>query len=995
MVVHALGAWVALIGAADAAVTLSGAPAPPVAGVGQTVTYTATVDAEPLCDLSAFLLPTDISGWFYTWDVPSGGVLESVLSRSSTFTYGLDAVDGPATLDADVQAACSYLTLGGLVVIDHDDDLRLTVANANPTVSNLRIDGRTGLNAPIGTPVTLRVDVADPEPADTLTTTWTWTDGTVQTGTSVTRTIFLARTIGVTVTVRDDDGGTASLTGSVVFADQPPVITSRSVPAAGTEGTALSLSATATDQTPVLLRWTVSDGTSGVGSPFSWTPLDEGTYSVTLEASSNGLATTESFTVAVANAAPSVSVGPLDPVDEGVVTTLFASVFDPGPFDVWSLTWDVGGGFGTVQPAGVSVFDAVFPDDGTYTVQARAADGDGGVAAGSAPIVVRNVAPVITALTGPPAAREGAPFTLEVAATDVAADPLTYAWSLPGGASATTSRVVLTAPSGAYTANVTVADGDGGQTTQSLSWSVADVAPSLGWAGSPPSVVDEGEGVTLAVAASDVGGDAIDVVWDFGDGTSGLGSSITHAWADDGTYLVRVLAVTAEATTALEATVVVLNLAPVAALSVLQVPVGAPDVAFSVVAADVPADALLATWSFGDGSVDVGPPSFGASHLYSANGTYTVTVVVSDDDGGSVTLVADVVVTGIGPSTPQITGPASLGEGEDATLTCAAADQGATGRIDYAWTYDDGRVDSGPTITAAWPQDGSYTLRCTATDATGVSASSDLNVAVTNLAPRFDGLPPSRVFAGTTLRFESLPIDPGLLDPLTVALTLGPADASVDPQTGRVTWPVPAVGVVAASFALTVTDEDGAQGTVAWSVVVEAADADGDGMGDAWETLYGLNPADPSDAASDADGDGRSAASEYGLGTRPDVSDAPGAPVLRAPDDGAVSATTSPRFLADATTLGLGASPFIEVAIARDPAFADVVEVRSAPGIRYDAPPTVPLDDNTTFFWKARVGDGYGFSPWTDAWRVSVDVVPQAPPTPTLRWPLDGSTVAS
>lgn len=35
-------------------------------------------------------------------------------------------------------------------------------------------------------------------------------------------------------------------------------------------------------------------------------------------------------------------------------------------------------------------------------------------------------------------------------------------------------------------------------------------------------------------------------------------------------------------------------------------------------------------------------------------------------------------------------------------------------------------------------------------------------------------------------------------------------------------------------------------------------DSDGDGMPDAWETYFGLNPADPNDAAQDADGDGYS-----------------------------------------------------------------------------------------------------------------------------------------
>lgn len=46
-------------------------------------------------------------------------------------------------------------------------------------------------------------------------------------------------------------------------------------------------------------------------------------------------------------------------------------------------------------------------------------------------------------------------------------------------------------------------------------------------------------------------------------------------------------------------------------------------------------------------------------------------------------------------------------------------------------------------------------------------------------------------------------------------------------------------------------------------------DADGDGLHDAWERRFGMNPSDPADASFDPDGDGRTSRQEYDAGTHP------------------------------------------------------------------------------------------------------------------------------
>ena len=61
-------------------------------------------------------------------------------------------------------------------------------------------------------------------------------------------------------------------------------------------------------------------------------------------------------------------------------------------------------------------------------------------------------------------------------------------------------------------------------------------------------------------------------------------------------------------------------------------------------------------------------------------------------------------------------------------------------------------------------------------------------------------------------------------------------------------------------------------------------DIDGDGMPDAWELRYGLNPNNPADATGDLDNDGLTNVQEYNLGTDPTKNDTDGDGVLDAVD---------------------------------------------------------------------------------------------------------------
>src|SRR5690606_34378405 len=64
-------------------------------------------------------------------------------------------------------------------------------------------------------------------------------------------------------------------------------------------------------------------------------------------------------------------------------------------------------------------------------------------------------------------------------------------------------------------------------------------------------------------------------------------------------------------------------------------------------------------------------------------------------------------------------------------------------------------------------------------------------------------------------------------------------------------------------------DEVGGYPELTYDPAEVPVDTDGDGMPDAWEKKYGLDPNDPTDGAKDADGDGYTNVEEYLNGTNP------------------------------------------------------------------------------------------------------------------------------
>lgn len=171
-------------------------------------------------------------------------------------------------------------------------------------------------------------------------------------------------------------------------------------------------------------------------------------------------------------------------------------------------------------------------------------------ASGTAATLTRNVtvgdaaAPTVTLNVAPDPAQAGALVTLTATATPAAGHSITqYEWNLGDGRTATTSSPSIThtySGAGTYVATVTVTDDIGQTGSAARQLTVSSGAPTATISVSPTDPVS-GQAVSFrAINPTTTGGATItSYEWDFGDGSSASGQSVSHAYATANSFQVR------------------------------------------------------------------------------------------------------------------------------------------------------------------------------------------------------------------------------------------------------------------------------------------------------------------------------------------------------------------------------------------------------------------------------------------------------------------------
>ena len=301
-----------------------------------------------------------------------------------------------------------------------------------------------------------------------------------------------------------------------------------------------------------------------------------------------------------------------------------------------SYAWDFGdGSTGTgVAP------QHTYTNPGTFVVRLTVTDGTGSTASATGSVTIQNALPAasFTVTTSKRVATMNAS-----ASSDPDGQIASYAWNFGDGSTGTGATTSHTyAAAGDYTITLTVTDNDGGvATTTRVAHATDNVAPSASF-----SAAVTGSSVAVDGSASaDADGQVASYAWTYGDGSTGTGVTDTHTYASPGTYTITLTVSDDDGATAQavkDVTILAANQLPTASFSASNT--ADLTAAVDATASSDPDGSITGyAWNFGDGLTGTGVT---ATHAYAAPGTYTVTLTVTDNRGGTDTTNRSLAVAG-------------------------------------------------------------------------------------------------------------------------------------------------------------------------------------------------------------------------------------------------------------------------------------------------------------------------------------------------------------
>jgi PKD repeat protein len=589
----------------------------------------------------------------------------------------------------------------------------------------------------------------------TLVYSWNFGSGSGS-GPVPTRRYTTPGTYTVTLTVRDQYNLTAVTSQSVVVVEpttnlppvpviNPPSCIARVCNMSGIGTADPNLGDTFT------YLWSFGDGSpTSTSSAPAKTYATDGDFTITLTVTDGwGEAATTSYVVSihepVGNAAPMPVINPV--VCAARACTLYGTGSTDPDGDTFAYLWNFGDGSATSTSSAPA---KTFAADGSYTVTLTLTDMWANVASTTRVVTLTeppgNLAPV-PVIPAPTCVLKTCTFSAN-GSSDPEGDPYTYLWNFGDGTATSTlaGPTKTYAADGTYTVTLTLTDAWGNVGTITRAVTIAEPPGN-----SAPTPVIDTPACTVRTCtfsgsgSSDPNGDTFTYIWNFGDGTPvNTTATPTKTYVADGSYTVSLTLtdVWGDAATVTRVVTIAEPASNVAPIPVIGVPTcgGRTCTISGLGSSDPNGNSFTYLWSFGDvpaTSSTVAAPV----KTYAADGTYTITLTVTDAWGDFATTTRDLTITEPvtnAPPVPVINTPTCSGR------VCTISGVGTTDpngdAYTYLWNYGDGTATSTTAASAhTFPLAGTYTVSLTATDwwgdATTITRDVTITEPVDNVAP--------------------------------------------------------------------------------------------------------------------------------------------------------------------------------------------------------------------------------------------------------------------
>ena len=491
---------------------------------------------------------------------------------------------------------------------------------------------------------------------DIATYSWDFGDGTSNTGPNTSHTYAVSGTYTAVLHVVDQAGATHQATTTITA--QPN--TSSPKPPTGvlsvssTSGDAplvvnFNGSSSTTPYSPIVsYNWAFGDGSQATGETTSHTFTTAGTYNTQLTVTdSQGLSHTVSTSIVVNATTPPDSGAKIRNLE---VEFSFTDPNNPSKQLIGYKLYKEGQEVCVTNNPGTTRINCdLLTEDGTFyfNLTALYADNTESPQSPSFPFTIDSDTPVgpapLQAVISTPQAAGEIPFNVSFSATDSTGDIVTYSWDFGDGTNNTGPNSSHTySVSGTYTAILSVVDQDGAvnQATKTIT-----AQPNTSSPEPPTAVISSSSAIGDAPLVVSFDGSSsttpyspiVSYSWNFGDGSEATGKTTSHSFTAAGTYHTQLTVADSQGLSDTVSTPIVVieivpNEQPTAVITADAPSTDAP-LTFSFNGSqsfDPDGSITQYSWNFGDGTTGSGQT---ALHTYTSEGSYTVSLEVTDNAG--------------------------------------------------------------------------------------------------------------------------------------------------------------------------------------------------------------------------------------------------------------------------------------------------------------------------------------------------------------------------